>query len=327
MKTAKTAMAITLALIVAVMLATGCSKPAVGGDGADTLKAGTADNGLAAPDGIEAVAVEGSVTISWSAVNGALKYDVYGAGVHIVTTDTKYTFDSLAPGEYNVRVMALGGPKSSEAKVTFVFADSGAVETTAVDVPETKTETKSESKSDNTKTDTSTKTDKAKSNAGGGNSSSTGNSNTGSGNNNTGNSNSGSGKDTGKDNSGSGKDNGNSNNANTGNSNGGGTGNGTGGGADAGGTTTPPADPNAGKTWIPEQVISHPAVEGLWGVVGQTDSYPHCTKCEFKTRSMDEMEAHMFEFGHGYRVIPDNIEGWLREPKAAWTETVPGHWA
>jgi hypothetical protein len=74
-------------------------------------------------------------------------------------------------------------------------------------------------------------------------------------------------------------------------------------------------------------VIEHPAVEGIWGVVGREDAgYAQCTSCDFGTYVFAEMSAHMKETRHGYTVIHKAIEGWLVEPVAARTETIPGYW-
>jgi hypothetical protein len=342
--------AVMTALAMVAITVTGCSKSAANESETENPKTEAVDNGLAAPEGIEAVATataaDGAVAVTWSAVDGALKYDVYGAGVHIVTTDTKYTFDSLVPGEYNVRVIALGGPRSSEAsRVTFVVADGGAVETTAVDVPETKAESKSDSK----KADSTTNTDKAKSTAGSG-SADTGNSNSnlGSGkntNSDKNNSNPDASKDTGAGNSNSNTgNNGTGNNANTGN-NGGGKDTGMGNSGSGSGTTTPkpPADPNAGKTWVPEKVIEHPATyktvfhDGVW--TNGTKEYGYsCNGCEtnfWGSTAYDDVRAHVTANRHGgwHSAVRTVGAGWITEPREetvidqpAWTEVIPGYW-
>jgi hypothetical protein len=334
--------AVVMALVMVVLAVTGCSKSAANEDGAQNTKTEIVDNGLASPDGIKIVALEGAVTVSWSAVDGALKYDVYGAGVHVVTTDTKYTFDSLVPGEYNVRVMALGGPRSSEAsKVTFVVADGGDVETTAVDVPEAK----AESKTDGKKAESTTKTDKAKSTAGSG-STSTGNSNSGSDKNmNTGNGKGSSDSNKNNSNSNSNTGTGNGSNADTGNN---GSGSGTNTGTNTGsGTTTPkpPADPNAGKVWIPEKVVEHPATyktvfhDGVW--TNGTREYGYrCNTCRTEfwgPNDYDDVRAHGWKFDPphgGWMEIARTVgAGWVTEPweetvidQPAWTEVIPGYW-
>jgi hypothetical protein len=324
-----------MALAMVVLTVAGCGKSTANEDEAQSPKTEIADNDLAAPEGIKATAADGAVTVKWSAVDGALKYDVYGAGIHAVTRDTYYTFGSLAPGEYTVAVRAFGGPRSSQAsRVTFVVADGGAVETTAVDVPETKAESKNGSK----KAESTTNTDKAKSTGGSG-PAGTGNSS----------SNSGPGKNTdtgnGKGSSDSNKNNSNSNsntgtgtgnNADTGN-NGGGKGTGTGNNGSGGDTTTPnpPADPNAGKTWVPEKQVWHEAtykeVERQVQEVIGVEYWLECTKCEFKTLNSQEMATHMYEFGHGYRSVGHDIYGWVKKidrvvDKEGWLETIPAHW-
>jgi hypothetical protein len=330
--------AVMTALAMVVLTVTGCSKSAANEDGAQSTKTEIAGNGLAAPDGIETSAIDGLVTVTWNSVDGAFKYDVYGAGVHAVTVDTSYTFNSLAPGEYSVAVRAFGGSRSSEAsKVTFVLADGGSVETTAVDVPELKATSKSDSKTDSKKAESTTTTDKAKASTGNSNSSSgnknsntsTGNSNTSSGNKDTGNTDAS--KNIGNGNSNS--NTGNGNNANTGNN---GSGTNTGSGAT---TPKPPADPNAGKVWVPEQQIWHePTYKTVrheeWGVVGIEEGM-QCNYCDFTLWGygrFPEMSTHMKENRHGaYHNVIRDIEGWQYWDEqvvdvAGWFETIPGHY-
>jgi hypothetical protein len=332
--------AVMVALAMVVLTVTECSKSAANESETEKPKTEAVDNGLAAPAGIEAVATataaDGTVAVTWSAVDGALKYDVYGAGVHAITTDTSYTLDGLAPGEYNVRVIALGGPRSSEAsKVTFVVTDGGAVETTAVDVPELKVESKSTSKSDSKtdskKTDSTTTTDKAKASTGNSNSSSENkNTNTGKG-----------GKDTGNTDSGKSDGNGNSstsnsNNANTGNS---GSGTNTGGGNTTTTPITPTPDPHAGKTYVPEQRIwqepTYKTVHYKEEVYAGTEDGIRCNTCDFTLwgygRS-SEMNTHLKENHHaGYHTVSRAIWDWKEWDEqvvdvAGQWKVIPEHW-
>jgi hypothetical protein len=346
MQNLKRMAAVVLALVMVILTVTGCSKSTASEGDAQDAKTAAVNNDLAAPDGIETASVDGAVTILWSAVDGALKYDVYGAGVHAVTVDTSYTFNALAPGEYSVAVRAFGGSRSSEAsKVTFVVADSGAVKTTAVDVPELKVESKatskSDSKADSKKAESTTKTDKAKASTGNSDSSSgnknsntsTGNSNTSSGNKDTG-SNTDSGKNTGNGNTSTG----NNNNANTGNN---GSGTNTGGGSTT--PTTPAPDPDAGKTYVPEQIIEHPATyktvfhDGVW--TNGTREYGYrCNTCKTEfwgPTCYDDVRAHGRTNEHGgWMQIARTVgAGWITEPweenvidQPAWTEVIPAHW-
>jgi hypothetical protein len=199
-----------------------------------------------------------------------------------------------------------------------VVAETGAVETTAVDVPELKVESKSASKSDSKtdskKADSTTTTDKAKASTGGGNTNGNGNTSTD-----------------------------NTNNANTGSNTGSGNTN-TGGGTNTGsGNTTPTPDPNAGKTYVPEQRIWHDTTykivhhEGVWSDGTRVYGY-RCNTCgaEFwESTKHDDVIAHgKAEHHGGWTSISHTVgNGWVEKPYdeevvdvvAHW-EIIPEHW-
>jgi hypothetical protein len=308
---------VTVAIVLAAVLVmlTGCIGADARGMSASAKKDFAASQ-LDAPEDIKAEAADGNITVTWAKVDGAVKYSVSGAGVHVVTTSTSYTFTALAPGSYDIRAIALAGPLSSRAStVTVKIGGGGAIESQSSDIP-APSETKNASTAGNKKAETTAKADKPKTTNGGSKTSKV---------------------DTGAGNSGTAADKGKAGNAtDTGTGDSSGNPGNTGG---DGGEAAP--GPNAGKTWREPwtETIGHPAEytevyhPEVWEIVAYVEFYDGYIAPSSWT--MVEIGAYMHDnrAAAGYWVKDKTVkvsEAWFEQTlaKAAWTETInhPGEW-